>query len=298
KPVVHNEPAVAPGTHGETINWQDRISAVKAELPQDRSPDLTRIREQLDSVEQFLVDHHGTMTPESNGAVAISNELESIRQQSEALRSPSKPPTFNAGDLNLQIQAEAEILLKQERDETQKVIEAAIQAVRNDREPELRPARLALRDRQDEVAMLQEHIARGTYERNMFEQKNSRDEALRSSMADVRKYLSPFTSPGYLQPNSLSNPRRTERTDDAMPVSLSRLERLGALDPTPEGLERLYEFGGGKNGTRSPGRPLGAFPKYTSFHLQRPAVLAAVRRAQELLREHGQALIEAKILSP
>ena len=65
-----------------------------------------------------------------------------------------------------------------------------------------------------------------------------------------------------------------------------------------EGLERLYIFGGGKNAVLNNSRPLGSFPQYWAHKLSKPEVLQAVKRAQQLLRDHGQAMVEEQLLAP
>jgi hypothetical protein len=117
-------------------------------------------------------------------------------------------------------------------------------------------------------------------------------------MADVRKYLNPFTSPGHVQPNKTFSPVNITITADAMPVSLSGLNEFNALEQTLEGLKRLHRFGGANSAAVKNDRPFGEFPAYPSNYVKNSEVLVILKRAQQLLRDHGQALVEAKLLSP
>ena len=125
--------------------------------------------------------------------------------------------------------------------------------MQSQRAPEIHAARLKNSDLKDRVAALQASLAKAKKDWQEKQEKESRDAALQRDMAQVRAYLSPFISPGHIQPNSRENAAIVEYTVQSMPVSLVRLERLGALQPTMEGLHRLYRFGG-NYGPRSNGR--------------------------------------------
>jgi hypothetical protein len=173
--------------------------------------------------------------------------------------------------------------------------------VQSQREPEIHDAQLKNSDLKDRLAAQQAGLAKAKKDWKDKQKKRTRDAALQRDMAQVRAYLSPFISPGHIQPNSRKNAAIVEFTVQSMPVSLVRLERLGALEPTMEGLGRLFKFGG-NYGPRSNGRnarPRGSFPQYGwAGDIKKPSIHAAVQKAQKLLRRHSQALVDARLLSP
>ena len=276
------------------VDWTARIADVKRSLPHPDTPELNDVRQRLAAVAQGL--EQGELSPDAE--VAIQNSLNALQQQAAQLASLSNPPPVDALGIDEAISSVVESIEADEQAALQEARNQADQAIRQKKEPAIRDMRLALRDQQDQATELRRQIAQMQREQADFQAKAARAEALRREMSDVKQYLSPFTAPGHLQPKSDRNAWDTERTADAKPVSLARLKRLGALEPTMEGLERLYIFGGGKNAVLNNSRPLGSFPEYWAQHLSKPDVLQAVKRAQQLLRDHGQALVEAQLLSP
>jgi hypothetical protein len=187
---------------------------------------------------------------------------------------------------------------KNEQVELQGAIEESIAKVRDARATELREGRLAVGDAEDKIENLRVRIVAAERQQREIQAKAARAAALQREMADVRAYLSPFIHAGHVQPNGITNAYHIEHTVKAMPVSLQRLERLGALEPTMKGLAELYKFGG-MHHVRVNDRPRGAFPKYGwEGNIKKAEIRAPVERAQELLRQHGQALVEARLLSP
>jgi len=115
---------------------------------------------------------------------------------------------------------------------------------------------------------------------------------------EIRFLLKPFISHGYRQPKG---GKRSTDTVDKGPVSFGLLEKHGYLERTREGLINLYCFGGAFNPSRTNNnndRPTGTFPIYQGDYLMgQERIVEPVKRAQELLKKHGQALIEAKKLA-
>ena len=72
--------------------------------------------------------------------------------------------------------------------------------------------RLSTNDNQDRAAALRRQIAQTQQEQREFQAKAARLAALQRDMADMERYLQPFTAPGYLQPKSDRNAWDTERT--------------------------------------------------------------------------------------
>ncbi|MEM6468012.1 MAG: hypothetical protein AAF802_00480 [Planctomycetota bacterium] len=276
------------------VDWAAQVEAIEHQLPDSHSLDVSDVKIRLQSLLQIL---EGEKLPE-HVVSDVQRSLEELHQQAEMLRAQSSRPNVDAEGFDEGVASTARRILLAEQELVRQARENSERKTRQQKEPTLRDVRLALRDNQDKATDLRRQIARMQQEQSEFREKAARAEALRLDMTDVKRYLQPFTAPGYLQPKSDRNAWDTERTVDATPVSLARLKRLGALEDTMEGLERLYIFGGGKNPVLNNSRPLGAFPEYAAYYLKKPNVLHAVKRAQQLLREHGQALVEQQLLSP
>ncbi|HBE67642.1 MAG TPA: membrane or secreted protein [Planctomycetaceae bacterium] len=274
--------------------WAAEVAAIERQLPRSDSANFADLRFRLQALLGILEAED--YSPES--AASIRHSLDELRQHAMILSGQTSRPNVDAEGLAEGVSAAAQSMKLAEQELLRDARERAERQTRQRKEPALREVRLALRDNQDKAAGLRRQIARLQQEQSAFEAKAARAAALHRDMADVQRYLQPFTAPGYLQPKNDRNAWDTERTVDAKPVSLARLKRLGALDDTMEGLKRLYIFGGGKNPVLNNSRPLGSFPQYWAQHLSKPEVRRAVERAQQLLRDHGQALVEEQLLSP
>ncbi len=113
---------------------------------------------------------------------------------------------------------------------------------------------------------------------------------------EALRLLSPFITPAYSQPGS--DAHNWVQTQEKKPVSRQALERLGALEPTLRGLETLSKLGGQQWHNPETRRPWGSFPTPDNAALTRPRDIETVKRAQQLLIEHGQTLIDEGLLSP
>lgn len=112
---------------------------------------------------------------------------------------------------------------------------------------------------------------------------------------EAMRLLSPFITPNYDQPRNVYNEWIT--TNEKKPISWSTLERLGALNPTLQGLQILSMIGSQHGRQPESQRPLGSFP-YTGGSLNLPREIEATKRAQRLLNDHKQVLLEEGLLSP
>ncbi|MCA9148123.1 MAG: S46 family peptidase [Planctomycetales bacterium] len=182
--------------------------------------------------------------------------------------------------------------------ETKHFVEQRVANLRATREPEIRLGELNVRDAVDKVVRLKSRLDQEIENRKKELAKAQRAAALERDMAEVRATLSPFITPGHVQPREAGKSYKLETTVEAKPVSLERLQRTGALDSTNEGLDRLFRFGGSRK-TQGSDRPLGTFPEYGwAGDINKPGIRQRVLRAQYLLRTHGQALVESRRLSP
>ena len=113
----------------------------------------------------------------------------------------------------------------------------------------------------------------------------------------VRSLLLPFTTPGYKQ----LNPKNCwEMTVDSKPVSYSGLLRTGMLVDDIKYLKIFFNMSCSYDGIHFfNDRPQGDFPlERSEFDIDNPAILNKLRKAQAFLRTHGEAMVEAKLLSP
>lgn len=270
--------------------WRQQATSLSRELAKgDFNQPL--VRKQLAELEQLL--HH----PPREIPTSLTGKLSSLQQHIDHLRSPAQPTTVNLAAVSKQVQQTQQELRRTEADAQQQAINAARDAVSQERYDELRTARLQAAEQADRIENLNQEIAAAQRRKAKEVAEQRRADALAKVMPDVRRYLVAFTSEGHRQPGVEAR-WESFTTVDAMPVSYSKLVDRGALEDTMEGLELLFIFGGGKNRGVNNDRPLGAFPKYSAGQLNKPEVLNAVKRAQQLLREHGKALVEAHRLSP
>ncbi len=275
-------------------DWAAQLLAIEQQLPKSSSADLVDLKQRLQAVMRVLESE--PLSAEEKASVQHS--LAELKQQAVVLKTRLSRLAVTVEGFANNVSSTATSIQLAEQELMRQTREQAQRDVRQQKEPVLRDARLAIRDEQDKATELRRQIAQMQREQKEFKEKVARANALRRDLADIKRYLQPFTASGYLQPKSDRNAWDTERTADAKPVSLARLKRLGALEPTMEGLERLYIFGGGKNPVLNNSRPLGSFPQYWAQKLSKPEVLEPIKRAQQLLRDHGQALVEERLLSP
>lgn len=135
-----------------------------------------------------------------------------------------------------------------------------------------------------------------TQERLLANHRAGARKDLEDVLQDIRNQLTPFITPGYTQPKSKYE---LETTVEKAPVSYAALLRVGALESDQEGLHTLLRIGGSKRPGYTNDRALGRFPQYLSdLQLNELTVIRDLQFAQRLLREHGQAMVEAGLLSP
>ena len=111
----------------------------------------------------------------------------------------------------------------------------------------------------------------------------------------VAAALAPFIGKGYWQPGRALPGR------DAAGISLTAIKAEGALEPSPQGMRQLYHIGANPKNDRPGGwaaddrlvgRPLEQWLK------NKPGARDTARRAQDLILELGDILVEVGLLSP
>lgn len=133
--------------------------------------------------------------------------------------------------------------------------------------------------------------------KRLADRKAEAKRRMEAELPKVRSLLSPFISPGYRQPHAGAS---LVVTSNSEPMSFSGLIRVRALEDSQKGLEILFFLADSENAFgRNNDRPFGTFPNYSSeFDIQKPEILNSLKTVQEFLRQHGEAMVEAKLLSP
>ena len=276
----------------ENSPLQNRIASIQESL--SSSGDIyPTISAQLNELQQHL----STIDPATHSDRRIDQQLPLIEQQIALLQ--AQDSSVEANDVMAIIQQSAQNQVRDEQLRDDALLREAVQRATTTEQQKREQLQLTVNNLNTEATRLQNQLTTLEEKRQMQSEKVARAEALQKEMAEVKLILSPFTSPGHFQPNSTSNPWDFKQTVDAEPISLSALKRLGALERTMTGLERLYITGGSKNPIFNHDRPLGAFPMCIAGSLERREyVMETVKTAQRLLNTHGQALIEAGVLQP
>jgi hypothetical protein len=104
---------------------------------------------------------------------------------------------------------------------------------------------------------------------------------------EVRRLLKPFTTPGFMRAN-----QRGE-TYDKKPHSLSGLRSLGALEPTMQGVKKLYNLATTKKDKVRP-----RWGKAKRWKNLNQSTKEKAKKAQKYLLELGEALVELGMLAP
>jgi len=153
-------------------------------------------------------------------------------------------------------------------------------------EGEVRVVEAAAAAKQSEKELEAERIKQETEKNRLREKAKSRE---------VATALAPFIGKGYWQPG------RAQPDRDAAGISLSAIKAQGGLDPSPRGMRELYHIGANPNNDRPGGwskedrmvgKPLEAWLK------NKPGARDTARKAQDLLLELGDILVEVGLLSP
>ncbi|MDX1927978.1 MAG: hypothetical protein SFV81_15745, partial [Pirellulaceae bacterium] len=127
-------------------------------------------------------------------------------------------------------------------------------------------------------------------------QRKQRDAYL-ADKAEIESLLKPFITPGRLQIGDYLS--IWLEADTATPLSYNRILHCGGLSEDAKGLKSLALIGTSSVSTHgSKARPLGSFPPYDEWVLDRPNDKARILRAQQLLIKHGHYLVELGLLAP
>lgn len=245
---------------------------------------------------------------------AIENRLRSAATNFDVLESAldellsDSPPTLNGPTLSEALAAlktQAEVGIRQAASEKAKEVQARhdkdIGAAQDQRDSLTKRREDAESDLRRIETESQQQLEKSENQRKeQLRELELKRQAARKQMEEAlpefRDRLSPFISAGHRQLTSFN---RSETVVDAVPISYSALLRLGALNDEIKGLELLLSLGGSDPVRSINGRPVGAFPKYTSdSDIKKPEIIRELKAIQGFLRQHGEAMVDATLLAP
>jgi hypothetical protein len=187
----------------------------------------------------------------------------------------------------LRLRYEEELRGEKERHEKElALLKQQIEEKNAQLEGEIRVSEASAEAKKSEKELEAERIAAETEKNRLREKAKTRE---------VATALAPFIGKGYWQPG------RAVPGRDAAGISLTAIKAEGALDPSPTGMRQLYHIGANPKNDRpggwSPedrmvGKPLEAWLK------NKPGARDTARKAQDILLELGDILVEVGLLSP
>lgn len=213
----------------------------------------------------------------------LRDTLRKPREQVDALIAAAQalPPQANTLSQAMTAQQNAEML-----DET-RTIEAGVTDANRVNTEKKRAAAVKLKTDQ----------ANAEIERMKNEAEHARLVA-KAKTPEVKRYLATFLAKSYFQPTGNYLSIRYERTTEELPVSFTRIDSSGALDPSVQGLRTLVILASA--GFSPPnnwhGRPPWNFDIGTFSWSKSDQDF--IQKAQDLLRELGPTLVELKMLAP
>ncbi|MHC4880930.1 MAG: hypothetical protein ACYTGL_31145 [Planctomycetota bacterium] len=123
-------------------------------------------------------------------------------------------------------------------------------------------------------------------------EKRQRLRDYQAALPEMKRLLAAFLSGGHRQLNGT----RWQFSDRATPLSYAGIQATGALENAESGYEAFLWLAGGSDNDR----PNGPFPNYIGGNITMnfPALVAPIRRAQVLIEQYGDLLVEDGLLSP
>lgn len=102
-------------------------------------------------------------------------------------------------------------------------------------------------------------------------------------MAEIKGLLMAFTADGF-----------THRPDGTKgPVSFTKIKSVGGLEPTRQGLDKLFAVATGNND-----RPIGGLPPGVGGVISSGTNIAPIERTQALLKKYGELMVRKNMLAP
>jgi hypothetical protein len=152
------------------------------------------------------------------------------------------------------------------------------------------------RDLTDQVQSLKDQQSQIVQRAEQEAARLNRRRAFEVDRAEIQRLLQPFTAKSHWQLGE--NPQSWKKVPDPEPLSWSKLQKFGAMQPTTEGLTILAHIGSQLGHYPNQPRPLGSFPPPDGSFMSKPHNIEATKRAQHLLKTHAETLIEEGLLAP
>jgi hypothetical protein len=150
--------------------------------------------------------------------------------------------------------------------------------------------RQVIREEQEEAARLAREAELA--EKRRLEEEREAELLSQATSPEVKGLLAPFLEPRTIQPSLAGTASiRWVRTSDKKPMSLGSLQSIGALDDSVSGLRILAEVIGNRK-LPQPRWSIASQPNSWSSDDE-----DRLKRAQQMLRDHGPTLVRAGLLS-
>ncbi len=283
-------------TKAELVSLRDSIQFVRNQFTRTESPksDLKTEDDKLANIEARL-----------RFTWAQFDASETALDELQANAKPtSNGPTLR--DAFKALDAEADKAVLQEATEQEKELKARfedeIKTAKQDRDKLRNDAESAQKEWNRIETAAKQKLADAAKQRTeqlqeLAQQRLAARKRMEEALPEFRERLLPFLKSAHQQPSFGSH---FVVTIDSLPISYSALLRVGALEDDLKGLEILYHLGRFDRSNGRSDRPQGSFPDGSiwEFAVQKPEIIRQLKAIQEFLRRHGEAMMEAKLLSP
>lgn len=260
---------------GQTIAEQEDLSNQMAALFEERRP----AAEELKAAQQRL------------------GELREKVKRLAAESTPTRVPLVDMAEIG---KLHNQALLANQRwgmaVKAAQAIEREARRKRTDTPREQIPLRERMVEQSDKNT-LAELAAERERERDVLQKQDELEKAREqlkkeATSAEVQRVLAPFLARRLVQPKLSGASVMMERVLQEQPMSLSRLESMGALAESVDGLKILARVGTSRK-LPDPRWTFGSEPGNWT-----PDTQKLLQQAQGMLRQYGTALVEAGLLSP
>jgi chromosome segregation ATPase len=224
---------------------------------------------------------------------AILNETASVAPADttleEVLAERNSMAALNAA---LEFTEEQNRQVAAERDKTtQAILDARLEQERALREVELAAiaanANIEKQQIEDAIAEVKRQEAQRQAELKARIERETAEAKFQQQLPEIRRYLTPFITPG----NKQLVKGKWKYVEEKATLSLGGIQAVGALEDTVTGHQKFMFLAGGNENDR----PNGVFREYIGGHVHDPR---DVVRAQNLLKEFDDLLVEKKMLEP
>lgn len=297
--IIHKALPPRPPPPGEA--WLRELTALQQRIETLR-PAPTVDREQIDHLRERLamlrqhvercVDdvppYDQERQPLKQALLRISDEIVQVSEARSAL--PARPDwkqAYSTAEANDRAVRDAAVAKEEKR---------TLDPIKQQHQTELATVARESRDLGDQVQAIRDKQSNLQNKTNREIDRIARRTAFEKDRAEIQRLLSPFIARSIWQIRK--NARDWVKVVDPQPLSWSKLERVGALQPTQDGIEALALIGTQQNLYPNTPRPLGSFPGPDGAFFSKPHNIEATKRAQHLLKTHGPTLVEEGLLAP